>query len=163
VDVPELQNRPLTVSACRLDKRPAEAPGALLADDADDIERVRFAPGVEGGVLLGDCRRVDADAPLVPVEGIGGVPDVGARPGGADGGDRLDRVPALGEQDGEAERRAAVDAHVAWASGTVSAPAASTRAIRDCPTPTFSQLETGDREPALKTMRALAPVLDVRP
>ncbi len=29
--------------------------------------------------------------------------------------------------------------------------------------PYVSQLETGDREPALKTMRALAPVLDVRP
>jgi transcriptional regulator with XRE-family HTH domain len=29
--------------------------------------------------------------------------------------------------------------------------------------PYISQLETGDREPALKTMRALAPVLDVRP
>lgn len=29
--------------------------------------------------------------------------------------------------------------------------------------PYVSQLETGDREPALKAMRALAPVLDVRP
>jgi transcriptional regulator with XRE-family HTH domain len=29
--------------------------------------------------------------------------------------------------------------------------------------PYISQLETGDREPALKAMRALAPVLDVRP
>ncbi len=29
--------------------------------------------------------------------------------------------------------------------------------------PYVSQLETGDREPSLKTMRALAPVLDVRP
>ncbi len=29
--------------------------------------------------------------------------------------------------------------------------------------PYVSQLETGDREPALKTMRALAPVLEVRP
>ena len=29
--------------------------------------------------------------------------------------------------------------------------------------PYISQLETGDREPAIKAMRALAPVLDVRP
>ena len=29
--------------------------------------------------------------------------------------------------------------------------------------PYVSQLETGDREPSLKTMRMLAPVLDVRP
>lgn len=29
--------------------------------------------------------------------------------------------------------------------------------------PYVSQLETGDREPALKTMRVLAPVLEVRP
>ena len=29
--------------------------------------------------------------------------------------------------------------------------------------PYISQLETGDREPALKAMRSLAPVLDVRP
>jgi transcriptional regulator with XRE-family HTH domain len=29
--------------------------------------------------------------------------------------------------------------------------------------PYISQLETGDREPALKAMRALAPVLEVRP
>lgn len=29
--------------------------------------------------------------------------------------------------------------------------------------PYVSQLETGDREPSLKTLRALAPVLDVRP
>jgi DNA-binding NarL/FixJ family response regulator len=49
----------------------------------------------------------------MPGEGVGGVPDVGLRASGPDGGDRFDRVPALSEQYGEAERRAAVDAHVA--------------------------------------------------
>src|SRR3546814_15693135 len=45
--------------------------------------------------------------------GVGCVPDGGARTGGPDGGDGVDRVPALRQQNRETERRAAVDAHVA--------------------------------------------------
>jgi hypothetical protein len=64
-------------------------------------------------VLLGCRHGVDTGAPLMPGERVGGVPDVGLWPGRADRVDGLDWVPALGQQQREAQGRAAVDAHVA--------------------------------------------------
>jgi hypothetical protein len=83
----------------------------LLADRPDDVQRVLLSPGGERGVLRRSRRAVDAGALLVPAEGVRGVPDVRDRPGRADGRDGVHRVPAEREQDREADRRAAVDAH----------------------------------------------------
>ena len=50
---------------------------------------------------------------MVPAERVLGVGHPGDRPRRPDGVERLDRVPALGEQHREPERRTTVDAHVA--------------------------------------------------
>lgn len=83
------------------------------AEEPDDVERMVAQPGVEAPDLGGPCGLRQHHLAEVPEEGVLGVVGDRDRPGGPDGFDGLDRVVALVRQDGVAERRPAVDPHVA--------------------------------------------------